>query len=46
MLDFSYRYACLGEAEWDNSRTDDGDPAGSSSDITAHEFLAALRFSF
>lgn len=45
-LDFMYRYISLGEAEWENNRTDGGDQGGSFADITANEFLLAVRYSF
>ncbi len=45
-IDFMYRYLSLGEVEWENNRTDGGDPAGGTGEMIANEFLFAVRYSF
>lgn len=45
-IDLSYRYSCLGEAEWVNNRTDGGDNGGSFADISANEFFFTVRYAF
>jgi len=45
-IDFMYRYLSMGEVEWENNRTDGGDPAGGTGEMIANEFLFAVRYSF